>query len=682
MRTHFLLNRLRFVLITIGLVAVSVLPACNSSSRVSIGAFLQENDGHPCFDWSAFTCVTLKIPLNHPAPDDGRRIEVTFAVLPAAKPELRKGILIIATGGPGSSGILSADYYTSGYDQAILDRFDIVFFDQRGLGLSGNLSCPQAAAAYYRPEMIPGSNQVENLKRNARIFTERCLQEMTGSELLPFLGTAQAMEDLEYFRKLTGDDKIWIYGESYGTQLAQLYAAIHPTRLAGLILDGTVDMTLPGLEYYRQQAQGFNDTLIAASGACETDPLCLRDLSFVSDASQPALQAIQVYDSLVQRLENSPQVYAFPLPDGSLVERTFTFGDLEFVAASQLYSEGDRMMFMRALLESSRGTTDIVPLARLLYLNLSLNPQTLAAIPDESYSDAVYYGVECQDYGYPGNSPEEKANNYIAAGDAILLPRFKSILYGDLPCAYWPYAVSDPARPAPVRAEGVPVLILGATADPVTPLGNGMNVFKHLSNGYLITTDGGPHVTFGYGNPCPDELVVDFLVDGKLPEARTTTCPGRVMDSYVPLAPDNAAWYTSIQEALTSFEIEMVYLPEFYYWNGYDPLRAGCPHGGTLHAERMENQIAVTLSHCGFTAGFQLTGSAIYDSENDMLTLDVTTSGNRACSRLDYTRTGDTINIEGYCDGGSVQNQTTWDDYQPWTLWKQQHPLLAAAGSP
>src|SRR5512144_2389164 len=31
-------------------------------------------------------------------------------------------------------------------------RFDLVFFDQRGLALSGGLTCPQVAATYYRTD--------------------------------------------------------------------------------------------------------------------------------------------------------------------------------------------------------------------------------------------------------------------------------------------------------------------------------------------------------------------------------------------------------------------------------------------------------------------------------------------------------------------------------------------------
>ena len=79
---------------------------------------------------------------------------------------------------------------------------------------------------------------------------------------------------MKLFRQIIGDEKFWLYGESYGTQYAQTYAAAHGDHLAGLILDGTVDLTFNGIEYYSQQAQAFNDTLVATLSACNDDPAC------------------------------------------------------------------------------------------------------------------------------------------------------------------------------------------------------------------------------------------------------------------------------------------------------------------------------------------------------------------------------------------------------------------------
>ena len=626
----------------------TVAPAVQAAplpARPGTEKILKQLGGYPCPDGSAFTCVTLTMPLDHFNPSDTRTIQVTFAVLPATGN--RKGMFVTATGGPGTSGIAAADSYTAAFDPSIPRRFDIVFFDQRGVALSGGLTCPDAAAAYYQTDTRAVTPQQETaIKNAARTFSQACVSEMGNPTILPYLGTEQAVEDLDRFRQLMQDEKFWLYGESYGTQYAQTYAAAHGDHLAGLILDGTVDLTLSGFEFYAQQAQAFNDTLVATLQACNDDTTCAADMND---------EAVTVYDRLAARLDRRSLPFRFPLPAGGRAQREFTFADLEVAASGQMYAEGDRMLFNRAL-AAYASRDDVVPLARLLYLSLGLDPQTLDAVPDPSYSDAIYYAVECQDYGYPGATPKAKAENYLRAGDPIeaAVPRLASLFYGDLPCAYWPNATTDLTRPGPLTAEGIPTLVLGATADPATPVNNGVSVYQHLQNGYLITQQGGPHVIFGRGVECVDDLVTDFLVKGKVPQQRETTCDGVVADDYVPLAPRKASAFDNPLDALASAETEINYLPEYYYWDGVEPTDAGCSVNGTLHFEPNDAKYTFNLNTCAFTKDFTMTGTGTYDSDKDRFTLTVATTGRWQCE-LKYVRTAGNTKVTGTCDGRPVK---------------------------
>ena len=617
---------------------------------------LQDLEGFPCFEGSAFTCVTLEVPLDHFNPADTRTIPVVFAILPATG--ARKGMFVTATGGPGTSGILLADSYSSGFDPSILDSFDIVFFDQRGMGLSGDLSCPVAANKYYMQDGRGITPKQENaLKRTASTFATDCVNELSTTDLLSYLGTRQAVEDLEMFRQFIGDEKFWLYGESYGTQYAQTYAAAHGDHLAGLILDGTVDLTYSGFDYYAQQAQAFSDTLVATLSSCNDDPEC---------ADQMTGDAIAAYDRLAARLGKNPIPFKFPLANGRFQNRKLSLSDLEYVATSQLYIESDRMMFTRALAAYAYNS-NLVALARLVYIDREIDSQTLEVIPDLSWSDAIFYGVECQDYGYPGATPAEKANNYLRFADPYeaSIPRLASVIYGDLPCAYWPNASSDLTRPDYLVAEGVPTLVLGATADPATPVNNGIQVYQHLADGYLITTEGGSHVTFGYGNECPDALVTDFLVNDVVPAQRETTCEGYVVDAYVPIAPGHAKAFASPDEALPSMESEIYYLPEFFYWDGYTPTAAGCTYGGSLDFRSNDagTKDLFSLNRCTFTAGFSMTGSGSYDTERDRFVLNVKTTGRWTCD-MKYVRTGERVNVTGKCNGKPVHRDEQDRDRQ------------------
>jgi hypothetical protein len=200
-------------------------------------------------------------------------------------------------------------------------------------------------------------------------------------------------------------------------------------------------------------------------------------------------------------------------------------------------------------------------------------------------------------------------------------------------------------------------LVLGATADPATPVGNGIKVYQHLSDGYLITQQGGPHVIFGRGNACPDDLVTDFLVKDQVPARRQTECEGVVADEYVPLAPRNANAFDNPLDALASAETEITYLPEYYYWDGVDATSAGCTTSGTLHFDTDGDQYAFTLNACAFTRNWTMTGTGSYDPAKDRFVLKVSTTGRWQC-QLKYVRTGDKSNVTGVCDGKRVERDS------------------------
>jgi pimeloyl-ACP methyl ester carboxylesterase len=626
--------------------AATATPAVTASPQEDTASRLERLGGYPCPD-SDFTCINVSVPLNHFDPQDARTTEVVFAVLPATGES--KGMFVTVIGGPGGSGLLSADSYTSYFDPRIPENFDIVFFDQRGINASGGLFCVDAAAEFYRTDMDATTPEGEaKMLAAAQKFVDDCIAEMGETDLLPYLDTVQAAEDLEVFRELMGDEKFWLYGESYGTQFSQVYAKAHPDRLAGLILDGVVDLTLTDQEFLKGQAAAFNDVLVATLEACNADEACAADMR---------RDALAVYDDLATQLKQAPIAFDFPLPGGEADRREFTFSDLE-AAAGFLYSETARMMFQRALASYERDGS-LVPLARVSYNSLYVNPDTQEALLDPSWSDAVYYGVTCRDYAEPGATSEEQAENFLRDGDEVdaSLPHFSSVFYGDLPCVYWPYPLDD-STPAPFAEPftggDFPTLVLNATTDPATPYSGAQQVYSNLSDGYLVTENGGPHVIFGWGNECVDSLVVDFLVDGTLPAERETTCEGVVADAFVPLALADAAGYESPLEALYAVDNEIYYLPEYYYIVPGNTQAFACPYGGTFSYESGDSGDQYTFDGCAFSDGFALTGGGSYNYDDGLLTFEVDVSGLKD-GTLTYTRDSDwAVRVTGTYGGEEV----------------------------
>jgi hypothetical protein len=78
------------------------------------------------------------------------------------------------------------------------------------------------------------------------------------------------------------------------------------------------------------------------------------------------------------------------------------------------------------------------------------------------------------------------------------------------------------APPARIAAPGAPpILVIGTTRDPATPLVQARRLADGLLRGHLLVAEGEQHTSFDNGNDCVDAAVTRFLVDRRLPRAGT-----------------------------------------------------------------------------------------------------------------------------------------------------------------
>lgn len=592
---------------------------------------------------SDFTCITLRLPRDHFAEADGQTVDVTFGLLRAT--DESQGAFVTLTGGPGSSGLAVADGYTELLDPGIPEQYDIVFLDQRGIGQSQPIQCPEATLAYYITRTTPDDR--EAYAADADRFADACVAESgVDPDDLPYFSTRQAVEDLEAFREWLGAEKMHVYGESYGTQFAQQYAIAHPDRVAALLLDGPVDLTREGFEYYEEQAQAFAETLELTLDACAEEPACNTD----AGGNPP-----RAFDMLTQRLAGAPAAFEFVTADGEIQERELTAGLFESAAATAMYSPSDRQLLQRALTYAARG--DLLPVARLGYLALGQNPETLEAVPNPGYSDALYYAVECTDYLFPGATEAERVAAFFDAAEAAAVDELPlgSSFFGDLPCVFWPARPSVSERPPALTDTPFPVWVMASTTDPATPYSGALRIFERLTNGYLTVQEGGPHVIFGRGDPCPDEPVTDFLLTGELPAERRIDCAVDAVDFYVPIPEPTLDDFITTLDALQAVDDEISFNADYWSWDGGEPLAMGCLGGGTLEYETLDDGTAVRLEACELIHGFALSGSGSLDDANGTFGLSVTASGG---TDLAYERDAEGVtSVDGELEGRPVSEE-------------------------
>ncbi len=119
------------------------------------------------------------------------------------------------------------------------------------------------------------SAEAEAYAEAAERYVADCLAE-TGVDpaTLGQYATAQAAEDLVVFLDWLDAEQVDLYGESYGTQYAQVFATAHPDRVQALFLDGPVDLTVQGTEYHVEAATAHGETLAMILDLCTADDAC------------------------------------------------------------------------------------------------------------------------------------------------------------------------------------------------------------------------------------------------------------------------------------------------------------------------------------------------------------------------------------------------------------------------
>ena len=572
-------------------------------------ALLQQAGATQCQE-SSLVCLTLQVPRDHFANAPGETIEVTFAISLAI--EASQGILFYAVGGPGYSGTATADGLLAAFNETLRGRLDIVFFELRGTGATNALDCPSAMAALLQADMSPAAPDAAIAA--AQSFVAGCTSEASNADLIPFLDTEQAVRDLEAFRQAIGSPRVYLYGESYGTQFMQAYATDFPSAVRGLILDGTINLNLAYEDFHLSYIGAAERVLERVFDYCRNElPECARD--FEGDPSE-------VYDALAARVASGPITLDYPMPDGTTAPRQLTSSLLAMSTFSSLYEPAWRANFLRALAAASRG--NLLPILRNGYALYGLDSATLALADAPGYIASAYYPVTCGDYAEGTGEPAERAAAIMAEIPdlATIAPRFTELLYNErLVCAFWPHRGPE-TRPAPFAGGSYPTLILGADGDPITPITQGYAVLDNVENGSLVVMEGGPHVIFGRGLACPDAIVSTLLLTGEAPAQKVQVCTQELVEAYEPLTITDPAAATP-REIVAGVEAELWQLPEFYNWYGPEQLRIGCEYGGTIVGTLGLETTTFELADCALWPNLTLTGAIRDADERTEFTLTV-----------------------------------------------------------
>lgn len=434
----------------------------------------------------------VEVPLDHDDPD-GETIEIAIARRRADDPDRRIGPLLINPGGPGASGIEYASYAELLFDDEILDRFDIIGFDPRGVEASSPVVCgdDDFLDEYTAVDPVPDSPE-ETAAATGLVeeFAAGC-QEQSG-DILPDLDTVSTAKDMDLIREALGEEQITYLGFSYGTFLGATYLELFGDRARAAVLDGAYSRSLSPEELTLEQAVGFEGTLDAWLEHCRA-----VDCDFARGAD-PETALFALFDSIDAR----------PLATDDDDGRDLTVGLAWTALLQALYSDALWPLLDSALLDAVQKDG-----SGLLQLADQYNDRNL--VGDYANQSYAFPTISCNDSAPLDWSDEEEqaAKDRIIEAAPRIGPAFVTL---PGPCDYWPFEPDPPTGPFSAP-DAPPTLVVATTGDPATPYEWGVTLADELETSTLLTVEGDSHTAYFEGNRCVDDIVDRYILTLELP---------------------------------------------------------------------------------------------------------------------------------------------------------------------
>jgi pimeloyl-ACP methyl ester carboxylesterase len=491
-------------------------------------------------------CATALLPLDYDEPN-GVKTKVALLRRPARDQAHRIGSLFVNPGGPGGSGIIWANNAPNYLSPVLLDRFDIVGVDPRGVNASDQVRCFTGTA--QQAEALKGFNvgfpmgKVEERAYLAAAGNLGAGCSSTARPLSASMSTAEVARDMEVLRRAVGDSKLTYFGISYGSHLGQVYANMFPDRVRAVTIDGVWDpVAYAGTSATASRPQG--DRVRSADGASKAllEILRLCDRAGEQKCRFAAGDPVGNYDLLATRLNKTPLVLEGPAGErlgeytyAALVSQSLEFlGRVRPVGFADL---DDTLSDLMILTEPPAAATSPATTAhrskvmgafvtRLMAQAGAQNPAGRGV----SYNNFLeaQTSVMCTDALNPPDAPTSDFAAAAAAADkrAKYFGRLWAWLSASCASSAWTVRDEDAYRGPFNRRTVSPILVVGNKWDPRTNYEGAVKASSLLPNSRLLSSDSWGHTAYGTSQ-CVTSAIDTYLLTQAVP-AHGTTCHGDV----------------------------------------------------------------------------------------------------------------------------------------------------------
>ena len=438
-------------------------------------------------------CGNIEVPFDYADPEQGSFV-LYVKKHNAASPADRIGSMMVNPGGPGFGGSSLADDAQYYFSQDLIDHFDIIAWDPRGTGESTPaVNCVDTFDEYFGLDSPPETPEEKQALIDAsQAFNDKCAEN--SGTILPYISTQASAQDINSLRLALGEEKVSFFGFSYGSELGTTWATMFPETVRAIVVDGAVDPNASSTEEGMNQAKGFEGQLATFLKQCSEKTTC---------AFHNGGKAEAAFDQLVLDIDATPL-------EVSKDRTPVTQGVLFTAVAQAMYSDYYWPQLSEALSEAQNGDGKGI---------LQLYDDYYQRKDDGTYGNELeaFLAISCLDD--PGASSVEDVDSHIEDFIAAAPRLGGNFAYG-YSCALWP--VKQAAKVTITGKGAGPIVVVGTTGDPATPLDSTRKMALGLEKGILIVVDANQHTGYGANN-CVVKAVDDYLIKLVVP-ANETTC--------------------------------------------------------------------------------------------------------------------------------------------------------------
>ena len=445
----------------------------------------------------------MEVPADYRDPAAGS-LNIAVNLHRAASPDERIGYLLVNPGGPGGSGLDLVRTIGSGFPafaQELVERFDIVGFDPRGVGASEpDFACGGPGEQLdLRLTIDPPVDTPAEIAAG-EAAANLCIESM--GPVGGLLHTAYVARDMDEIRKALGAEQISYLGYSYGSTLGVWYATLFPGSVRAMVIDGADNPVDAAANQEGRIADAIE----------ETAPLAEVLEQALTACDSPECPIYNDGDPLGYFRQAAAKLHLVNAAAGNHPDAG------AYAVISPLYAEFLWPILWQGLFRLNE-LDDPSVLLQLAELQWEDGGPRVARMPEH---------VGCLDDWTL--HPELDRATRLADGEA-----FDAALDEQLPllallgrplfsaCPFYDQFAPEPLA-GPLDGGGVPILVVGNHGDPFTPFIESQELIEEqLSNGYLLETSHATHIVYP-SNTCVNDHVHRALIDGDYPSERRIAC--------------------------------------------------------------------------------------------------------------------------------------------------------------